>query len=212
MKGAVNVRFNEVGIIIGQRGTGKTLFLLGSKLSSNPNDKALNKKGILDIYLAKGMKVLIIDTLDHPSYSNIPILKQKDFYNFKSGVYRVVLDPDNIPKFIDLINRSPHMNNTLIVCEDAGKYTGSNLNKSFKRLIIDTKQRNIDLIFMYHCFIDTPANIFTKIDFLQLFKTEDTPEVRKSRMRLYQKVFQVWEQVNNHVSKFYGKYIDTRTN
>lgn len=205
-------RFNEVGTILGQRGTGKTLYLLGSKLSSNPNDKALNKKGVLDIYIAKSMKILIIDTLDHPSYKNIPILTQKEFYKFKSGIYRVVLEPDAIPLFINLINKSKHMNNTLIVCEDAGKYTGSQLTNPFKRLIIDTKQRNIDLIFMYHCFIDTPANLFTKTDFIKLFKTEDSPECRKNRMRLYSKVYTAYEQVGKHPSNFYGKYIDTRAN
>lgn len=205
-------RFNEVGTILGQRGTGKTLYLIGSKLSSNPNDKPLNKKGLLDIYVAKGMKILIVDTLDHPSYRNIPILKQNEFLKFRSGVARVIFEPDNMNKFINLINRAPFMNNTLIVLEDAGKWTGEKLSAQLKRLIIDTKQRNIDIILMYHCFIDTPANLFTKTDFIKLFKTEDSPEIRKERMRLYSKVAEAYEQVKKHPSNFHGKYIDTRSN
>ncbi len=204
-------RFNEVGIIVGQRGTGKTVYLLGSKLSSNPKDKALNKRGLADVYVDKGTKILIVDCMDHPSYQNFPLLNQKSFFKFISGLGRVVLEPDSIPRFVHLINESAHLNNTLIVFEDAQKYTDMNLQKQFKRLIIETKQRNIDVIFMYHSFIDTPANIFTKIDFIQLFKTEDSPEVRKKRIRLYDKVWNAYEQVKKHPSRFYGKYIDTRT-
>jgi hypothetical protein len=104
------------------------------------------------------------------------------------------------------------MNNTFIVFEDAGKYTEKNLPPEFKRLIMDSKQKNIDILFMYHCFIDTPANIFTKADFIQLFKTEDSPRVRKNNLRLFDKVEDTYLRVKKHPSRFYGEYIDTRTN
>jgi len=158
------------------------------------------------------MKVLIIDTLDHPAYRKIAILEQKNFLKWNQGPVRVFMEPDDIVLFVDMINKSQHMNNTLIVFEDAGKYTGSQIPKPFKRLIIDSKQRNIDIIFMYHCFIDTPTNIFTKSDFIQLFKTEDSPIVRKNNLRLFDKVLATYEEIKNNPSNFYGKYIDTRTN
>jgi hypothetical protein len=206
------MRFNQVGIIIGQRGTGKSLFMLGSKYSTKPEDKKLNIPSVIDIYTSKKMKVFVIDTLDHPAYRNIPVLQQQHFSKFTSGIARTWMEPDSMASLVDLINRSPHMNNTLIIFEDAGKYTDKALPKPFKRLIIDSKQRNIDIIFMYHCFIDTPTNIFTKSDFIQLFKTEDSPLVRKNNIRLFDKVYGAYEEVKNHPDNFFGKYIDTRTN
>jgi hypothetical protein len=196
-------RFNTVGLIIGTRGTGKTAFIKG--------DPSVNVPGIIPIYLKKGIKILIIDTLDHPSYRNVPILPQKNFKKWNKGIVRVIMEPETILKFINLINQSPHLNNTFIIFEDAGKYTERTLPKPFKRLIIDSKQRNIDIIFIYHCFVDTPANIFTKSDYIQLFKTEDAPVVRKNNIRLFDKVNAAYELVKKHPNNFYGKFIDTRT-
>jgi len=210
----ITMRFNLVGLVIGQRGEGKSLFIVGSKYSSKAEDKALNIPGVFDAELKKkDFKILIIDTLDHPMYRNFPILKQKEFLKFKAGqICRFVGEPDDIIKFVDLINKNPHLNNTLIVCEDAGKYMEKVLPKPVKRLIIDTKQRNIDLIALFHTWMDVPSNIFTKSDFIQTFKTEDSPLVRKNNMRLFDKVFAAWTEVQNNPKKFSTKYIDTRTN
>lgn len=206
------MRFNTVGIIIGQRGTGKSLFLLGSKYSAKSGDEKLGIPSLIDIAQKNGLKVLIVDTIDHPAYRKIPVLKQSDFKKFSAGVFRVWHEPENMRAFVHLINTSENLNNTFIVFEDAGKYTEKNLPMEFKRLIADSKQRNIDILFMYHCFIDTPANIFTKSDYIQLFKTEDSPKVRKNNLRLYEKVEAAHNEVKFHKSRFYGKYIDTRTN
>lgn len=207
------MRFNQVGIVIGMRGTGKSLFILGSKYISKPEDKKLGIRGIFDIYLKKNMKVLIIDTLDHPAYREIPVIDQQNFSKWNSGIVRTFLEPDHIMKVINIINTTPSMNNTLIICEDAGKYTDTRLPRPFKRLIADSKQRNIDIIFMYHCFMDTPTDVFRKgVDYIQLFKTEDNPLVRKNNLRLFDKVLAAYEEVKAHPSNFFGKFIDTRTN
>lgn len=206
------MRFNHVGIIIGMRGTGKSMFVLGSKFSAKESDRKLGIKGLLDIYVKKGMKVIIIDTLDHPAYRKIPILTQENFGKWKSGIVRTYLQPENVPLLVDKINRTPDMNNTFIVFEDAGKYTDLKLPRPFKRLIADSKQRNIDIMFMYHCFMDTPMDVFRKgVDSIQLFKTEDHPEVRKNNLRLFDKVLQAYERVKANKNNFYGEFIDTRT-
>lgn len=208
------MRLNTVGTIIGQRGSGKTLFLLGSQLSANPKDADLNVPGLIGSEMKAGMqKVLIVDTLDHPSYRKIPILPPRDWRLFKKGmIRRCLIKPAEAPDFFTLISDSPHLNNTFIVCEDAVKYAGKHrLVREVENVIVDSKQRNIDMVFMYHCFVDTPGDIFTKMDWLHLFKTEDTPEVRKGKLRLFDKVHTVWREVNAHPSKFYGKFIDTRT-
>lgn len=208
------MRFNLVGTIIGARGTGKTLFLLGSKYSAKPEDQKLGLRGLIDHALNNKMKVLIILTVDHPAYRKFPLLAQKDYFQFKSGIYRLIVKPNQADKLFELIGddqRSPHMNNTFIVCEDAKKYTGKNLSKPLEGLIIDSKQRNIDMVFMYHCFVDTPGDIFTKMDYIQLFKTEDHPKVRESKMSQYPKLLAAFENVKKNPSRFYGKFVDTRT-
>lgn len=205
------MRFNLVGSIIGQRGTGKSLFLLGSKYSAKQDDATLKIPSLIDIAIANKMKVLILDTLDHPTYRRIPVLDQKHFNKFKSGVARTWCEPDNMMTLVRLINQSKHLNNTFIVFEDAGKYTGKNLTKPLVRLIADSKQRNIDIAFMFHCWIDTPGDIFTKSDYIQLFKTEDKPYVRRNKISQYDKIEKIDLEVKAHPNRFYGKYIDTRT-
>lgn len=205
------MRFNLVGTIIGQRGTGKSLFFLGSKFSAKAQDKALNIPSVLERYLTNQQKVLIIDTLDHPAYRSIPVLEPKHFAAFKKGICRTWLEPDAVVKLVDKINQAQHFNNTAVVFEDAGKYTERTLPRPFRRLIIDSKQRNIDLLFMYHAWVDTPGDIFTKSDYIQLFKTEDSPEVRKHKIRLFEKVQAAYQRVKNNPSRFYSEFIDTRT-
>lgn len=201
-----------MGTIIGQRGTGKTLFFLGSKYSAKASDQALNIPGFIDTAIKNGFKVLIIDTMDHPAYKRIPVMQPKQFAGFRTGIYRTWLPDDQMRQFVNKINHASHFNNTLLVFEDAGKYTEGKLPPEFKKLIIESKQRNIDIVFMYHCWIDTPSNIFTKSDYIQLFKTEDSPYCRRNRIRLYDKVFEVHQQVQKHPSRFYSRFIDTRTN
>ena len=205
-------RNNRVGLTMGLRGTGKTLFVLGSKFSAKASDKALNKTGLVEVALSNGFKVLIIDTMDHPSYRNIPILTPQAFKAWKQGTGRIVLKEFDVKNLVTHINNSPHINNTFIVFEDAGKYTEAKLPLAFKALIAESKQRNIDLLFMYHCWADTPRDIFRKgLDWIQLFKTEDSILERKDNLRLFDKINAAYEEVKKNSSIFYGKYIDTRT-
>ncbi len=207
------MRFNFVGIIIGMRAVGKTLFLLGSEFSNKAEDKLLKIVGLLRLYLNKKFKILIVDSIDHPAYKHFQILKQSEIRTWKEGIRRIYFEPDDIVSFVNLINQTPNMNNTFIVFEDAGKYTDIKLPRPFKRLIADSKQRNIDILFMYHCFMDTPTDVFRKgIDYIQLFKTEDHPQVRKNNLRLYDKVEAAYNKLKASSNRFDGVYIDTRTN
>lgn len=205
-------RFNNVGVIIGGRGTGKTLYVLGSKFTAREEDKKLNIPSVIDLQLRQGFKVLIIDTLDHPSYRKIKILSPAEFLKFKGGVARVYMNPDKVLKLVDEINTNPKMNNTFFIFEDAGKYTEYKLPPTFKRLIADSKQRNIDVLFIYHCWSDTPNDVFKKgCDFIQLFKTTDGPEIRKSYLPEFEMVNSAFLSVKSNSSRFATKFINTST-
>jgi hypothetical protein len=208
-----NTRFNSIIAAIGMRGTGKTLFFLGSKYAVKMEDKKLNIPGVFEIYEKKKMKILIIDTLDHPSYKNIGILSPAQFLKFNSGISRAYMEPEKILQLVNQINKTAHFNNTLLVFEDAGKYTDKILPKVFNRLIIDSKQRNIDIIFIYHSWSHTPNDVFRKgLDAIQLFKTSDAPKVRQNYLPEYDKVYKAFEDVKNNGNNFYSKFIELRTN
>lgn len=206
------MRFNKVGAILGQRGTGKSLFILGSLLSAKPEDRALNLKGLIESYKVSSIKkVLIIDTIDHPLYKKIPVLPQNKFNEWNSGIVRIFLQPELINNLVDLINKSNHLNNTFIIFEDATKYTESKLPKVFKRLIADSKQRNIDIIFLYHSWGQTPLDLFRNMDFIQLFKTKDSPKIRENSIIDYSDVEQIFNQIKQSDNNFESRFIDTST-
>lgn len=207
------MRFNSVTPVFGMRGTGKTLYELGSKYSSSKGDENLNITGKIEIALQSKKKVLIIDTLDHPAYKKIPILLQKDATKFNQGVGRIICYPDDMVKLVSYINKQSNYNNTFIVFEDAGKYTEKTLPRAFKQLIADTKQRNIDIDFLYHAWSDAPNDIFRKgIDFIQIFKTQDSPLTKKNFIRDFDLVWDSYKKVKDNPIRFYSVSLDVRTN
>lgn len=165
------VRFNKIVLLLGARGTGKTTFLIGDKTKKIP--------GLLNIYLKKDIKILIVDTDDHPHYRHVPILNKKDFLKFKKGIARIIINPDDINNFCRFLSDSNNQWNTCIVWEDARKHSEKSICKELNRLMANTKQQNIDMFFMYHSFGETPKDIYRKLDYINLFKTMDTPDERK---------------------------------
>lgn len=196
-------RFNAIGAIFGQRGTGKTDYLRG-----NPQH---NLEGLMNIYPKyKNMKVLIIDTFDHPSYSNVPVLKPDEFKKWQSGIYRIFTYAEDIPKLNRFINSSPSIYNTLLVYEDAYKHTSGKVDKSLRQILADSKQKNIDIVFMYHSFAQAPPDIYRLIDYIELFKTKDSPKCRESFMPGYfDEAMKVYNSVKQNKNTFYHELITT---
>lgn len=195
-------RFNKIVGIFGRRGTGKTVFTIG--------DKALNIKGLINFYLSKNIKVLIIDTFDHPKYRHIPILPQSKLNTWRIGVYRIIIKAEDIAKLNYVLNQSPAIWNSCLIYEDAKKHTSKTIDKSLVSLLGDSKQKNIDIFFMYHNFGECPVDLFRKLDYIQCFKTMDSPLCRKAHMSSYfDHAMDVYNRVKNHKSEFYSELIDT---
>ncbi|MBS1647366.1 MAG: hypothetical protein JST67_08495 [Bacteroidetes bacterium] len=156
------------------------------------------------------MKVLIIDTLDHPSYRNIPVLPKSKFSNWENGIYRVFTTREEIPKLNHFINSSPSVWNTCLVYEDAYKHTSKIIDKSLIQLMADSKQKNIDIVFMYHSFAQAPPDLYRYLDFIELFKTKDSPQCRKNYMPgYYDFAEKIYNEVKKNPSPFFHKMIDT---
>ena len=78
------------------------------------------------------------------------------------------------------------------------------------RLIGDSKQKNVDIIFMYHNWALAPKDLYRYLDFIEVFKTKDHPVVRKEDMPgYYDDAVKVYNEVQAHPSNFYHKLINT---
>lgn len=198
------MRFNNICAILGRRHSGKTEYVKG-----NPE---LKLEGFLNMYLERGMKVLIIDTFDHPSWRDIPVIALEDLPRWKSGVYRIWVPIDQIPLLNKLIYDLPNLWNTCLIYEDAYKHTSESIDDYLSALMGDSKQRNIDIIFMYWSWMQMPAALFRMIDLIEAFKTKDSPEARRKALEqggYYDVAMDVWARVKANPSQFYHELIDT---
>jgi hypothetical protein len=193
---------NMIGVILGKRGSGKTDYLKG-----NPKH---NLPGIIPTYLKKDMKVLIVDTIDHPSYRDIKVIPLDKIPYWKKGVYRIFVPRQDIAALNKFLKDQPSMWNSLIVYEDAYKHTSVRIDKSLVELMGDSKQKNIDIIFMYWSWAQAPGDLYRMLDIIELFKTKDSPDVRKDYiLDYYDEAIAAWNKVRNHPSQFYHTLIDT---
>lgn len=158
------MRTNLVSLVLGNRGTGKTYYI----------------KNLIEAY-AKAhpdKKILIVDTLDHPAYRIIASIEIKDLPAWKKpSVYRIY--GSNTQEIIESIQEN--ICNCLIIYEDASKYIGKMMDTHVRYMIFDSKQKNNDLIFLFHGFMATPPELFRISDTITLFKTGDHPKCRKKQ-------------------------------
>ena len=165
------MRTNSIVIVCGKRGTGKTDYC-----------KSLLKVSSLE-------KKLVVDTFDSPTWRNlktfkhpeweqieIPIMEMEQLKLWKKGLYRVFSsDPDELFVSID-----KYVTNAIIEFEDATKYFKGKLQESVRRLMYDSKQKNLDLIFVFHSLSAVPPELVRIADYLTLFKTNDgSPNMNK---------------------------------
>jgi hypothetical protein len=152
---------NKVIIVIGRRGSGKTDFLKKCVKHST-----LPKKLIIDHFNSEVWSSL--ETFEDPLAKNhkIPQIKPTDFPNWEKGIYRIFeKDTDSTMKIIDECAR-----NTLLVFDDATIYIGKQISKEVKTFILDSKQKNLNIIFAFHSVKDVPADIFRYSDYVTFFE------------------------------------------
>jgi len=179
-------RVNIVGVIVGGRGTGKTTYL---------KDKIQKA--------SKLPKTVVIDTFPHPSYSEFQQIPGEKLRILKKGKKRVV--GSNTEENIKLVDK--YLTNSLLVFEDCTKYIKSNLQDSVRNLLIDSKQKNLDIILMYHSLGQVPPDIFRLSDFIVLFKTGEQWDNSWKKIPNAHKVKDAFIEVNKHSNKYYNKVI-----
>ena len=155
-------------VIIGTNGTGKTTLL--HKIVQNAQQKTL----IITPYENEW------NELDPNGNELYPIneLRTADDYNF-TGIQRHVFDPDRTLKRIALFTRG------LIVFDDCRVYLDARTDKIIHQILMSSRQRMIDEIFVAHGFTEVPPKVFTFATEYFLFRTEDNINRRKFFVKNY---------------------------
>lgn len=190
-------RVNYITLIVGTRGTGKTTFVKGSEEHKI--------EGVIDIYLDRDpkQKILIVDLFDNPVWSDVPTITVEKLARWKSGVYRIY-HSDEIELF-RIINK--YCYNTVIFFEDATKYIQNSLEENLKRLLIDSKQRNIDVFFAFHYLGAVPPKLAKISDFIVLFKTNEVFSSQLRNKYPHPDIEPAFKEVTAHKNRFFNKQI-----
>ncbi len=163
--------FNTV--IVGEQGMGKTYF-------------SLNK--IVLPYINLERKILILHHKNHPDYKHIQKIKitqlaawcrRKDLLGPAFCYY------DDTDVMLEIILRDFDQmgtNSGLIILDDFTSWHTGKMSKNLKKLIIDPKQSNYDLIVQAHSMEDVPKGFLSKVQVLILFKTKDNIEQQTLRL------------------------------
>jgi hypothetical protein len=190
------MRTNKVSLVVGTRGTGKTDFV---------------KNGLSN---AIGLrKQLIVDTFDSPAWHNlktflnphqenikVSVMPLNHFAYWKSGRYRIFSADTAL--IMQLIQQ--HAYQCTIVFEDATKYIGSKLTRDMQYFVLDSKQKDLDLIFIFHSLGQIPPDLIRVADNITLFKTNDRKVPAKTDFPEIEKAF---KSVNAHPNRYYSEFI-----
>jgi hypothetical protein len=105
----IQPRENYVCVEVGDRHTGKTTWVLGNK--------ELSIEGLIPSYLGNGMKVLVIMTLYHNAYNDIPEITIKQLPRWKKGVFKLIVPEYRFNEVYPIIRK--YVWNALIIVEDS---------------------------------------------------------------------------------------------
>lgn len=212
------IRTNTATLIIGSIGSGKTA--LGQNLAF----LAANRETIGALVhsgMSKGEAVAKI--LAEGTPPDLPILAvgTEDHNAYRAGYKRIT------PRLIEKVDGAPgyyrcfgddvrpienalmkHARNTVVLVEDASEYMEGNLTEEQKKFILRRKQRNLDLIYMFHMFGMVPPKIYALVNHIYILRTLDKPQGSSEKIpaielvkEAYQKVMQSKERYPREVLK-----------
>ncbi|MEQ9262676.1 MAG: hypothetical protein RLP14_05905 [Owenweeksia sp.] len=178
-----NKRINMVCLIAGTRNTGKTTFVREKLMHRHPK------------------KVLVVDTFDNPVWSDVPELDASLLPRWNRGTYRYwSSDTAEV-----MANIERHIYNALLVFEDATKYVGAKLTEDVRKFVLDSKQKNLDIVFIFHSLTDIPRDLVRISDTLTLFKTGEQAGNSLLRTKYPEKVIRampvIQDSSNRHIHK-----------
>lgn len=178
-------RLNEIIIIVGKKGCGKT---------------TLAKK----IIGKSTKKTLVVDMLDHPSYREFPTVSHEKLKLWKSGNYRVY--NGNILDILQQVNKNVW--NALIIFEDCSRYIDPNVGRGIKALFAESKQHNQDLILMFHALAEIPPYIARMYDKLIMFRTDEVIDKPNGKFYNWETIKTGQNRIRASKQKYYCEIIE----
>lgn len=193
-------RINSCSIVVGARGCGKTDYEKRI-IKASP----MKRKLIVDLFEApvwSNMK-----THDDPAGENhfIPIIYEEDFSSWHEGIRRMITsDMEKTMEF--LVDR---LFNTLLILEDSQRYINSRgLSKFQSRFIIETKQKNCDIITNFHLMKKIPEDLIALSDDITIFKTSENTIRPYQAEKFTDEIIAAWHRVKKTPKLFAPEYVE----
>ncbi len=220
----------RIGVVLGNRGFGKTgtffrVFLIWYVLKRFKQFMGDIVVYIFDLeknYNYEKIECLTDRTFDkekkelikHICSQPIPIRKRGKI--IKKGVIRILPEETEsggafASKIFTDITENRNIKNCAVVVEDAARFMPANnqLDVQLRNMIINAKQRSMDLLLFFHSWEDVPPNLIRWIDDLYLHKVDTSATWRQDKLgpAKLAKVVEAEKEVNAHPSKYFMKHV-----
>jgi hypothetical protein len=136
---------------------------------------------------------------NNPVWSEIPVIEPYMLKAWKRGVYRIFSsDVDALMTQIEA-----DVSNAVIIFEDATKYIGAKLNRDMYRFLIDSKQKNLDVFFVFHSLAACPLDLIRISNFVALFKTNEAMNPHLRSKFPFPEIPAAFDRVRSHASRYH---------
>lgn len=187
-------RVNTVNILIGGRGTGKTYTILHDIITNYQQ-------------LDADKKILVIDSFNAPAYEGIENISKPDMKRWVAGCRRYLISAvyNEFDEDIAYIGKTCY--NSVIIIEDSGRFITNSLRASILRLVTDTKQKNIDLYFVFHSLMQVPPRLIQLSDFILLHKTNENLTAALQNKYPFPALHKAFQSVKSNKNKYYMEIV-----
>jgi hypothetical protein len=170
--------------MIGRRKTGKT-YKARQVIDSYPN------------------KILIVDTYQNPAYSDFDLIHHDKIPYLVSGKKRVIITPDNEDEVYRNLCKLTY---SLIVLEDASKYTANSFSPGLRKLVFDSKNVKNELVFQFHGWSYIHPKLCAQADTVTLFRNRENYGAYKDKIPMYGELLEAQTAVNNSAEPYPSVY------
>jgi len=169
-------RKTKLVLIIGYNGTGKSTFV--QKIIDNATKRVL------------------ICTPHDVEWLQYDLIKSNKELVYFEGVKRIIVFDKN-----DLENVFKYYRGGLIVFDDCRVYFGSYTDPIIRKLLIERRQKMLDIVAVGHGFTEIPPSFFTFASELVLFRTKDNILRRKGVLNDFEALQKQQNEINEIATK-----------
>ncbi len=166
-------------LILGYNGTGKSTFV----------------EKMIQSAMKTNRRVLVCTPHDVEWLKYDLIETNKNILNFKGVKRKIIFD------LSDLENILQYYRNGLLIFDDCRVYFNSTTNQLIRKLMIERRQKMLDVVAVGHGFTEVPPAFFTFASELVLFKTNDNIKKRKDVINNFELLEKEKNEIDNNAIK-----------